>query len=53
MRSFLEHNQKVYMKKGENLNTFFFVSQGNAHNTNDKFDKNTTKRTFSRKGVSR
>lgn len=47
MRSFLEHNQKVYMKKGENLNTFFFVSQGNAHNTNDKFDKNTTKRTFS------
>ena len=47
MRSFLEHNQKVYMKKGENLNTFFFVSQGNTSSQNDKFDKNTTKRTFS------
>lgn len=47
MRSFLEHNQSIYMKKSENCNTFFFVNNNKEDFQNTKNQGSFSKRKYS------
>lgn len=44
IRSFLEHNQSIYMKKSENCNTFFFVNNNKEDIQNTKYQGFFSKR---------